>query len=235
MIEEPALITIKKSRRRPSQGQIDAFQGVPTGFVVDALYGGGALDGTIRAIGDGRDIDCVVAGPALTADNGPADVLATQAALNFVQPGDVLVAAFDGHQGCAAVGDSIMGMIANNGGAGFVTDGPARDYAGIVEVGLPVWCTGLTPASPFSSGPARIGFAVQIGGQRVESGDMIVADRDGVVVVPFDRLDDTIGQLERVREAEAIRDQAVANGLKIPDQIAEMLNGDQVKFTDEAK
>ena len=233
MIEEPALITIKKTRQRPSQEQIDAFRGVSTGFVVDALFGAGALDGSIQPIGGGRDVDCTVAGPALTADSGPADVLATQAALNFIQPGDVLVCAFGAHQGCASVGDSIMGMIANNGGAGFVSDGPARDYAGIVEVGLPVWCTGLPPASPFSSGPGKIGFAIQIGGQQVESGDMIIADRDGVVVVQFDRIDDCIAQLDRVREAEAIRDQAVANGLKIPDQIAEILKSDRVKFTDD--
>ncbi len=231
MIEEPPLITVRENRKRPSQSQIDAFQNVSTGFVVDALFGAGALSREIQPIGGGRDIECNVAGPALTADNGPADLLALHAALNFIQPGDVVVSAFDGYQGCAAGGDSIMGMIGNSGGAGLVTDGPVRDYVGIVEVGLPVWCTGLTPASPFLSGPGRVGFAIQIGGQQVESGDMIIADRDGVVVVPFDRIDETIGNLERVKEAETARDEAVAEGLKIPIHITELLESDRTKFS----
>lgn len=230
MIEEPPLITINANRRRPSQHQIDAFQNVATSFVVDALYGAGALSSSIQPVGGGRDIECKVAGPALTADNGPADVLAIHAALNFVQQGDVVVSAFDNHQGCAAAGDSIMGMIANSGGAGLVTDGPLRDYTGVIEVGLPVWCTGLTPASPFMSGPGKVGFAVQIGGQQVETGDMVVADRDGVVIVPFDRIDETIASLKRVKEAEAIRDQAVANGLKVPAHVVDLLNSKRTKF-----
>ncbi|MEP1207392.1 MAG: RraA family protein [Rhizobiaceae bacterium] len=232
MIEEPPLLTVKQTRKRPSQAQIDAFQNVATGFVVDALYGGGALSGDIQPVGGGRDITTSVAGPALTADSGPADVLATIAALNFIEKGDVLVSAFGGHQGCAAAGDRIMGMLGNCGGIGLVTDGPVRDYQGIVEVGLPIWCTGLTPASPFTSGPGRIGFAIQIGGQQVESGDMVIADRDGVVVVPFDQIDAAIENLQRVQQAEEARDQKVAEGLKLPADIEQLLQGDQTRFVD---
>ena len=90
MIKEPPALTVKSNRRRPSEAQIAAFQGTPTGFVVDALFGDGALASDIKPIGEGRDIDCVAAGPALTAECGPADILATMAALNFVQPGDIL-------------------------------------------------------------------------------------------------------------------------------------------------
>ncbi|MEM1048186.1 MAG: RraA family protein [Pseudomonadota bacterium] len=232
MIEEPPILTVNRNRRRPSTDQIAAFQGVPTGFVVDALYGGGALSSEIRPLGEGRDIDCVAAGPALTADCGPADILATLAVLNFITPGDVVVVAFDGHQGCAAVGDRVAGMMKNSGAAGLVTDGPMRDYAGLVDVGLPAWCTGLTPASPFTMGPGRVGLPVQIGGRQIETGDMVVADRDGVVVVPFDKIDTVIGALDKVRTLEAEMDAKVAAGLKVPDAIAELLAGDKVDFVD---
>lgn len=70
MIEEPPLLTINNNLRRPTEAQIEAFQGVQTGFVVDALLGRGALSYDIGPIGEGRDIDCVAAGPALTADCG---------------------------------------------------------------------------------------------------------------------------------------------------------------------
>lgn len=230
MIEAPPLLTVNSAMRRPTDAQIAAFQGVATGFVVDALYGGGALSSRIQPLGGGRDLPCVAAGPALTADSGAADVLALFAALKFIRPGDIVVSAFAGHQGCAAAGDRLIGLMKNNGAAGFVTDGPVRDYAGIVPVGLPVWCSGLTPASPQMSGPGTIGFAVQIGGQQVETGDMIVADRDGAVVVPHARLDEVIGRLDHIRELETTLDAAVAAGLKVPDWVEELLAGDKVVY-----
>ncbi len=232
MIEEPPLLTIKRNLRRPSDAQIAAFQNVPTGFVVDALYGKGALSREISPLGNGRDLPCFAAGPALTADCAAGDILALLAALNFIRPGDVLVSAFAGYQGCAAGGDRVVGMAKNSGAVGFVTDGPMRDYDGIVGIGLPAWCTGLTPASPYSTGPGSVGFPVQIGGQLVATGDMIVADRDGVVVVPYDRIDEVIVALDKVSELEKALDSEVAAGLKTPDAILELLQSDKVSFSD---
>lgn len=232
MIEEPPLLTIKKEFRRPTQAQVAAFQGVATGLVVDALFGAGALSGAIQLLDKGYGGEARVAGPALTVDCGPADILAALAALNYVQPGDIVISAFGGHQGCAAGGDRLSGMMKNCGAAGFVTDGPVRDSQGIIATGLPVWCTGLTPASPFSSGPGSVGFPVQIGGQEVETGDIVVADRDGVVVVPFERIDETIQSLARVRELEQDLDAQVAAGLKVPGRIVELLASDKVRFSD---
>ena len=227
MIEAPPSLTIKNTLRRPTDKQIAAFQGVPTGFVVDALFGGGALSTNIQPIGGGRDLHCVAAGPAMTADCGAADVLATFAALKFIGPGDVVVSAFAAHSGCAAAGDRLVGMMKNNGAVGFVTDGPVRDYQGIVPVGLPVWCTGLTPASPHMTGPGTVGFPIQIGGQEIETGDMIVADQDGVVVVPFERLEEVIQRLAHIAELERKLDADVAHGLKVPDWVEEYLASDK--------
>ncbi len=230
MIEEPPILTIKRPNNRPDAAQIAAFQGAPTGFVVDALFGAGAFCADIKPIGGGRDLACVAAGPALTADCGAADIMATIAALNFIQPGDIVVSTSAGHQGCAAAGDRVSGMMKNAGAAGFVTDGPMRDYDSVVAVGLPVWCTGLTPGTPFTKGPGRVGLPIQIGGQQVQTGDMIVADRDGVVVVPYERIDEVITQLVQVREAEEALDAEVADGLKVPASMVEILDGDQVKY-----
>jgi len=227
MIEAPPTLTIKTSMRRPTDDQIAAFQGVPSGFVVDALFGGGALSSSIQPIGGGRDLRCVAAGPALTADCGAADVLATFAALKFIKGGEIVVSAFAAHTGCAAAGDRLVGMMKNCGAVGFVTDGPMRDYQGVVPVGLPVWCAGLTPASPHIMGPGSVGFPVQIGGQEVETGDMIVADQDGVVVVPFERLDEVIRNLARISELEQTLDAQVAEGLKVPDWVEEYLASDK--------
>ena len=223
MIEDPPLLTIRRDAPRPTPEQIAAFQGVPTSFVCDAMGGGGALSPAIQPIGFGRDIDCTAAGPAWCAENGAADLLATLAALQTITPGDILVAGADGHQTCAAAGDRVMGMLKNRGGAGFVTDGPLRDYAGIVKVGLPAWCTGLVPSSPFGKGPGTVGGSVAIGGRTVCTGDMIVADRDGVVVVPFARLDEVIARLEKVKAAEYALDAEVEKGFCSPLDLEAML------------
>ena len=113
MIEEPKPLTIKKNWKRPSKKQIKAFENIPTGFVTDALNGEGTLSIDIKPVGDGRDINCVVVGAAVTAGNNAADIMGTLAALNFIQEDDVLVASVSGHQGCAAAGDRVMGMLKN--------------------------------------------------------------------------------------------------------------------------
>lgn len=232
MIEEPPLLIINRATRRPTAAQIAAFQGVPTGFVNDALFGLGALSSVIRPLGEGRDLNCAAAGPALTVDNRPGDLLPLLAALAHIRPGDIVMSTCAGYQGCASAGDRLSGMIRNNGAAGLVTDGPMRDYAGLVAVGMPCWCTGLTPASPVAKGPGRVGLAIDMAGQRIETGDMVIADRDGVVIVPFAQIDTVIKALERVKTAEADMDAKVAAGLKLPPSIAELLDSDQVQYLD---
>lgn len=232
MIEEPPVLKIKKTRNRPTKTQIEAFTNVPTGFVVDAMYGRGALVSDIYPIAGLTDMRSI-AGPALTADNGPADILATLAALHYLQPGDILVAGFSGHQGCAAAGDRLCGMIKNAGGAALVTDGPVRDLAGLKQAGLPLWATGLTPNSPFSSGPGVVGFPLQIGGQQVSSGDMVVADSDGVVVVPFAQIDQVIDRLQTIERLERDRDQQVADGMKVPENVLEILHSKRTLVSDD--
>ena len=229
MIEEPKTLTIRRPERRPDAALIAAFRDVPTGFVVDAMWGAGSL-GTAIAPLPGQTAH--VAGPALTVDNRPSDLLALLASFNFVRSGDIVVSATGGWQGCAAAGDRVCGMLRNGGAAGFVTDGPMRDLEGIRTVGLPAWCTGLNPGSPFATGPGRVGLGIVIGGQRVETGDMIVADRDGVVVVPFADIAAVADRLGTVTELETSLDAEVAAGLAIPDDIRTLVAGDRVTWID---
>ena len=198
---------------RPAAPLVDALRGTPTGFIVDALGGSGALDYRIKpAIAD----QAACCGVALTCDAGPADNLALVAALERVQPGDVIVAATGHYAGCAVTGDLVLGMARNCGAVGFVTDGCVRDLPGIRMVGLPCYCVGVAPNSPAGSGPGTVGFPITIAGHPVASGDVIVADQDGVVVVPQARLAEVIARLPAIRKAEGAMDQAVRDGLRLP-------------------
>ncbi|MEO8753046.1 MAG: RraA family protein [Casimicrobiaceae bacterium] len=212
MIDEAPRIQ-RKNVARPAKALVDALRGTPTGFLVDAMGGSGALDYRIKPAISEQNTFC---GAALTCDAGPADNLALLAALESIQPGDVLVCTTGSYGGCAVTGDLVLGMARNCGAVGFVTDGCVRDLPGIRAVGLPCFCIGVTPNSPARSGPGTVGFAITLGGHPVASGDVIVADQDGVVVIPQARLDEVIARLPAVRAAEAAMDQAVRDGLRMP-------------------
>ena len=234
MIENPPLIQIKKSssRNRPSIKQLANFKNVPTGFICDALNGYAALDTNIKPLPvPGKKVAHIV-GPALTVFSGAADVLGMSIALSEIQPGDIVVNGVSGFQGTAAVGDRIAGMIKNNGGIGLITDGPMRDLEGIIETGLSCFCTGLNPNSPYNSGPAKIGYPTEIGNKTIHSGDIIVADSDGVTVVPFNKIDEVIEKLDRITELENAMDEKVKNGLKISQKALNYINSDQVIYED---
>ena len=234
MIENPPLIQIKKSssRNRPSIKQLANFKNVPTGFICDALNGYAALDTNIKPLPvPGKKVEHIV-GPALTVFSGAADVLGMSIALSEIQPGDIVVNGVSGFQGTAAVGDRIAGMIKNNGGIGLITDGPMRDLKGIIETGLSCFCTGLNPNSPYNSGPAKIGYPTEIGNKTIHSGDIIVADSDGVTVVPFNKIDEVIEKLDRITELENAMDEKVKNGLKISEKALNYINSDQVIYED---
>ena len=198
---------------RPDPAWVVQLRDTPTGFLVDAMGGSGALDYRLHpAIAE----QVAFCGVALTCHAGPADNLALIHTLASVQPGDVIVAATDGHTACAITGDLVLGMARNSGAVGFVTDGCVRDLVGIRQVGLPAWAMGVTPNSPNRSGPGTVGFPIQVAGLRVCSGDVVVADLDGVVVVPQERLAEVLERLPAIRTAEAAADAAVRAGASRP-------------------
>ena len=172
MIEEPKLLRIAKNLPRPSVKQIKALKMVPTGVANDAMWGKGAFTKAIKYFDPSSPTIPTIVGPALTVDTGPGDILALLASLKFIEKGDIVVSSFGGYQGSAAAGDRVAGMIKNCGAKGFVTDGPMRDLNGLKKVGLPSWCSGLTPASPVSKGPGTVGLNINISGVEVCSGDV---------------------------------------------------------------
>ena len=222
MIDDPPLITFKRPNRRPTPAQLAALEGTPTGFVIDALGGRGALAHAIKPV---VATQATVCGVALPCQAGPSDNLAIFAALRFLQEGDVLMVATDGYLATSVTGDLLLGMARNLGARAFVTDGAVRDVAGIAAVGLPCFAAGITPNSPVRNGPGVVGLPAVVGGVTVEAGDVVIADPDGVVVVPHGSIDAVIMRLETVRAAEADLDAKVKAGLGVPDFVARILEG----------
>ena len=200
MLDNPPLLTIHRGFRRPDKALIEAFRGAQTSHLADAMDGRGALDYRIKPL---DPLNASFVGPAMTAFAYPADIVAMFGALSEAEPGDVIVVANDGFTRTAVLGDIAAGMMKNKGVVAFVTDGLARDKAGIIATGLPVFCQGIQPNSPAMNGPGVVGAAITLGDVHVEPGDVVVGDADGVVVIPFAKLRIVLDRLAQVRAAEA--------------------------------
>ena len=225
MIVDPPVLTIRANFPRPANSLVSAFAGAQTGNVVDAMGGSGALDFAIKPL---EPASKVMVGVALTCNCGPGDNLALFGAMSIAERGDILVAATGPFKGGAVTGDLMLGMALNRGIAGLVTDGLVRDVAGALAVGVPVYCAGVSPNSPARNGPGTVGEPVDLGGLRIESGDILIGDRDGVVVVPRARAAAVAEALGRVRTAEAALEAKIVAGLEIPEFVRAILNSDQV-------
>jgi 4-hydroxy-4-methyl-2-oxoglutarate aldolase len=78
-----------------------------------------------------------------------------------------------------------------------------------------------------------VGFPLEFAGQKICHGDMIIADADGVVMVPFEEIDKVIKALERVRSLEKALDARVADGLVTHDKIAAMIENGTLLVTND--
>jgi regulator of RNase E activity RraA len=152
-----------------------------------------------------------VAGPAVTVMCAPGDNLMFHKALSLAKPGDVIVGNYFGHMAGAGFG-GLMGRAAKKIGiAGLIIDGAIRDVEDFKELKLPVYSRTIVASGCFKDGPGEVNFPIQCGGVVVMPGDVVIASKDGIVIVPkadaayvlqetkavFER------ELKRVKEIEA--------------------------------
>ena len=228
MIGEPVGLIVRKNFERPSAELVKMFQGVPTGFVVDAQNGTGALDWRIKPV----DSKMCFAGPAMTVEAEPRDYLPVQPAIALSQPGDVLVISNGGYDGAAVIGDNVAAMARNQGLAAIVTDGLVRDIEGILAAEIPVFCCGVSPNSPYAHGPGRVGLPIAISRSVIQPGDMIVGDGDGVVVISRGDIDKVISSIEAVRKREAELESKIEKGLCYAAWVDDYLQSHRTRYLD---
>ena len=166
----------------------------------DGAGGVGALPFWIRALSPAA----TVAGPALVVavardDNSPM----REVPARVTGPGTVLVVAGAAESRTAVLGDLVAAKLLAAGVAAVVTDGLIRDSRAVAELGLPVWARGTTPVASNKDGVGRVGGDVVIGGVPVADGDVVVADADGVVVWPHDKVAAYLARADEKRQADA--------------------------------
>jgi regulator of RNase E activity RraA len=169
---------------RPDPALLEQCLDLPTSILSDSMERVGGLRGLHWVPGGGWPR---VAGPALTVRTRPGDNLVVHRALDLAVPGDVLVVDGGGSLERAVLGE-IMGRYAvARGIAALVVDGAVRDAEGLAAGPIPVFALGINHLGPYKDGPGEVHGPVQAGGTVVRSGDVVVGDGDGVVVLPHER------------------------------------------------
>lgn len=137
-----------------------------------------------KLVGTARTLRFVPHREDLVASHG-GGYNAQKRAFDSVGEGEVLVIEARGETGSGTLGDVLALRARVRGAAGIVTDGGIRDHDAVAAVGLPVYCRGAHPAVLGRRHvPWDTDVTVACGGATVQPGDVVVGDRDGVVVVP---------------------------------------------------
>ena len=146
-----------------------------------------------------------IAAPAYVIQAIQDDNLAVVTALATAPAGSVLVVSGHGSSRTATIGDIMASEFASRGVVGLVTDGLIRDGAEIRRLGFRVWCRGTTPTAPVKVSPGRVGGTVEIGGASVRDGDLVIADDDGVVIWPSERVAELLARAAARRRSDEER------------------------------
>jgi 4-hydroxy-4-methyl-2-oxoglutarate aldolase len=175
-----------------------AFAALPPTTLADLLDRGQVMDIGIRPLWPAPR----VAGPAFTVRCPAGDNLMLHAAIYRAAPGSVIVVEA-GDVDYAVAGGNVCAVAQRRGIAAFVVDGVIRDLGEVRELGFPVFARGVIPIPGTKAAVAPLGEPVRCGGVTVRAGDVVVADEEGVVVVPATRQDEILrtGSARLEREA----------------------------------
>jgi regulator of RNase E activity RraA len=165
----------------------------------------------------------VVAGPALTVRTRPGDNLVVHAALDLARPGEVLVVAAGGSNDRSILGGLLGYYAATKGVVALVVDGAVRDLTELAEYAPPTFATGVTHLGPYKDGPGEIRCPVSVAGLPVAAGDLVIADEDGVAVVPYGQVEEIVKLAEEKGRAEEAERAAIAAGTWDRSWIAKLL------------
>ena len=197
---------------------LERFAGLTTAHVADACL---RAKVPVRTVSLTAVTGSRVAGRVLPAQHvGSVDVFLE--AFESAADGDVLVVDNGGRRDEACVGDLLALEAAAAGVVGIVIWGLHRDTVDIAAIGLPVFSLGALPTGPLrlDPQPADALSTATIGDWTVTRDDVVLADEDGAIFVPTDRLEELFGLAESIRDTERRQADAIRAGRSLREQVS---------------
>lgn len=207
---------INETIQRPSAEVVTGFRDLLahdsiTCAISDCMGRFNAMTADMKPLFDGIRF----VGTAVTVKTLASDLAAAFKAIDVCQPGDVVVIDSHGSVNTAFWGENMTMSAINRGVVAAVIDGACRDVEEIRKIRFPVICKGIVPNVGAIAGYGDVNVAVQCAGVAVSPGDIVVADGNGVVVVPMPDAADILSKARRLLETEHLVQQKIKAGATI--------------------
>jgi 4-hydroxy-4-methyl-2-oxoglutarate aldolase len=193
---------VVRSIQRADGAVVARLAAAGSATVHEAIGRRGFAGAGLRPIQQGRR----VAGSAVTVSCHPGDNLMIHAAVEVVQPGDVLVVTNTAPSTHGMFGELIATSLMTRGVSTLIIDAGVRDTHELRDIGFAVWSQHVSCQGTVKASPGSVNVPVVLGGVTVNPGDVVVADDDGVVVVAREEAEWAAAQSEaRTAKEEAAR------------------------------